>query len=100
MGADEKRIEISKRLLAAAEESVTHRDSDGDESDTDRNQKIHNKLMSTIGELEGTYRFRMAKKLRDHISQHKTLHCQVSTLRGHRLSVTCMAFDPTGNRYV
>ena len=98
--ADEKRIEISKRLLAATKDSIPD-DSDAEDSDIDQNQKIHNKLMSKIGELEGRYRFRMANKLRDYITKHKDLNCKISTFRGHRLSVTCMAMDPTGkDRYV
>merc|ERR1711920_1115246 len=74
---------------------------DSDADSVTNNKLISNKLMSKIGELEGKHRFRLAEKLRDYISKNKNLNAQISTFRGHRLSVTCMALDPTGkDRYV
>eukprot|EP01083_Nonionella_stella_P090324 252353_1 len=77
--ADEKRIEIGKRLLAATKESVA-----------DNDEAVHKTLLNKIGEAEGTQRYRIASQLKD------DAQCKVATFRGHRLSVTCMALDPTG----
>ena len=101
--ADERRIEIGKRLLAAAQESIPQSDDDADLSDKEEAKQlaVHNKLMGKIVQLEGKYRYRLANKLRDYISKHKDINCKLKTIRGHRLSVTCMALDPTGkDRYI
>merc|ERR1719206_1695464 len=89
--ADERRIEIGKRLLAAAKDSTAHAsdddsDLDDDERKSARDAAIHETLMSRIGQLEGKQRVRMAKPLKDYLSKHKSLHLQLKSLRGHRLS--------------
>ena len=106
--ADEKRIAMGQRILAAAKEAIPHSESDEDLDEDQReslryaqNSAIHKNLMGQITRLEGKFRFRLSSKLKEYIAEHKTLDAKIKTVRGHRLSVTCMALDPTGkDRYV
>eukprot|EP01083_Nonionella_stella_P216586 778343_1 len=95
--ADEKRIEIGKRMLAATKESIPNSDDENyDQKDIHENIKaIHKKLSMKVIDMEGKYRYRMANKLKDYISKNGDINCQLAAFRGHRLSVTCMAMDPT-----
>jgi len=116
---DEKRIEIGKRILEAARDSIEdakHSDSDEDDdivneddNDDDDNdvidgeQLVHDKLLSHIGEKEGRFFHRFGDKLRDYFSSTPptAINVGIRVIRGHRLAVTCMAMDPTGrDRYV